>query len=165
MKPKDPTDQALRAQDPGAAAPSLDQNLAATDLQTTQTTQHGAHAKQAGAVTPKIADSGTREYVKLNNQFVVPVISGTKVKALVVMSLSVEVTAGQKEKVFALEPKLRDAFLQVLFNHANSGGFDGTFTSGQKMSDLRSALSETATKILGPIAADVLVVDIVRQDI
>lgn len=105
------------------------------------------------------------DYVKLNNQFVVPVVKETKVSALVVMSLSIEVTLGQNEVVFAREPKLRDMFLQVLFNHANSGGFDGTFTTGEKMNDLRGSLFQAATTILGPIATDVLIIDIVRQDI
>ena len=60
---------------------------------------------------------------------------------------------------------LRDMFLQVMFNHANSGGFDGAFTSGEKMNDLRGSLFQAAVKVLGPIATDVLVIDIVRQDV
>jgi len=114
--------------------------------------------------SPPAANQGY-EYVKLNNQFIVPVINGSKVAALVVMSLSIEVTAGNNAVVYKVEPKLRDAFLQVLFNHANSGGFDGAFTSGQKMDDLRGSLFQAAVRILGPIATDVLVIDIVRQDI
>lgn len=110
--------------------------------------------------TPAVFD-----YVKLNNQFIVPVVNGPKVVALVVISISIEVTLGEKEVVFAREPKLRDTFLQVLFNHANSGGFDGTFTSGEKMNDLRGSLFQAAVKVLGPIATDVLVIDIVRQDV
>lgn len=114
---------------------------------------------------PQEEQNSAYEYVKLNNQFVVPVVKGTKIAALVVMSLSIEVTIGQKEVVFSREPKLRDTFLQVLFNHANAGGFDGAFTSGEKMGDLRGSLFQAAVKILGPIATDVLVIDIVRQDI
>ncbi len=105
------------------------------------------------------------EYVKLNNQFIVPVVKGASVTSLVVMSLNIEVEAGKKETVYGREPKLRDAFLQVLFDHANSGGFDGKFTSGEKMSDLRGSLYEAAVKVLGPIVSDVLVTDLVRQDI
>ena len=64
------------------------------------------------------------EYVKLSNQFVVPVVKGKTVVSLVVLSLSLEVPEGQKDAVFRREPKLRDSFLQVLFDHANIGGFD-----------------------------------------
>ena len=106
-----------------------------------------------------------REYVKLNNQFVVPVVGGNRVKSLVVLSLSVEVTAGQREAVFAREPKLRDAFLQVMFDHANMGGFDGAFTQSNTMDVLRNALLETAHMALGDFVSDVLIVDIARQDV
>lgn len=123
------------------------------------------HAEAAAKGESADTSQSAREYVKLNNQFVVPVVTDTKVSALIVLSLSIEVSVGQKESVYALEPKLRDTFLQVLFNHANAGGFDGAFTSGEKMRDLRGSLFEAAVAVLGPVASDVLVIDIVRQDV
>lgn len=105
------------------------------------------------------------DYVKLNNQFVVPVVQGGKVSALVVMSLSLEVPVGRSQQVFALEPKLRDAFLQVLFDHANSGGFAADFTETKSMVVLRDALRETAVKILGAMVTDVLITDLIRQNV
>jgi hypothetical protein len=105
-----------------------------------------------------------REYVKLNNQFIVPIIAEGKVIALVVLSLSIEVLPSTREEVYAREPKLRDAFLQVLFDHANSGGFTGNFTSGLNMRNLREGLVEVAQKNLGSRATDVLVTDITRQE-
>ena len=104
------------------------------------------------------------EFVKLNNQFVVPVIEGERVVALVILSLTVAVTTGSREAVFATEPKLRDSFLQVLFDHANAGGFDGAFTQTGRMAQLRKALLEPARVVLGDAVKDVLITDIVRQD-
>jgi len=109
--------------------------------------------------------SAGSEYAKLNNQFVVPVVRDGQVAALVVLSISVEVAAGGKETVFTHEPRLRDLFLQVLFNHANMGGFDGNFTSSTNMGMLRSALRQTALDNVGGPITDVLIVDIVRQDV
>ncbi len=109
------------------------------------------------------ADADT-EFVKLNNQFVIPVVVEAKVKALVVLSTSLEVSAGSTARVYELEPRLRDAFLTVLFDHANSGGFSGEFTAPTKMARLRIALNETARRILGPVFRDVLITDLVRQD-
>lgn len=105
------------------------------------------------------------EYVRLERQFVIPIISPDRVRALVVLSLSIETDSGAATLVYAQEPKLRDAFLQVLFRHANSGGFDGAFTTGQPMSDLRGALRAASREVLGPLSRDVLVLDVVRQDI
>ncbi|WP_299297840.1 flagellar basal body-associated FliL family protein [uncultured Tateyamaria sp.] len=105
-----------------------------------------------------------REYVKMNNQFVVPIVNGDKVQGLVVMSLSLEVPAGQKDLIYAREPKLRDSFLQVLFDHANIGGFDGAFTNANNLAVLRGALREVAQKDMGDGITDVLIIEIARQD-
>lgn len=105
-----------------------------------------------------------RDYVKLNNQFVIPVVRGSRVASLVVMSLSIEVTTGSTELVFKNEPKLRDVFLQVMFDHANAGGFDGAFTETGTMTMLRRALLEAASQVIGSRAHDILITDIVRQD-
>ena len=111
------------------------------------------------------AESGTTpEYVKLTNQFVVPVLEGGKVASMVILSLSLEVEAGGSEEVYAKEPKLRDAFLQVMFDHANAGGFAGAFTDGANLVLLRRALLEAGKSAIGTVLTDVLIVDIVRQD-
>lgn len=127
----------------------------------TQQVVSDGHSEEAMA-----AEEGapTSEFVKLNNQFVVPIVSDDRIVAMVVMSLSVEVGAGQKEIVYAREPKLRDAFLQVLFDHANIGGFRGAFTNSNNMDVLRNALNETARKTMGDVITDVLILDIARQD-
>lgn len=105
------------------------------------------------------------EYVKLNNQFVIPDLDDGKVTAMVVLSLSLEAENGQREPIYAKEPKLRDAFLQILFDHANMGGFKGEFTSTIKMDTLKLALTEVAQSFIGKGVHQVLVTDIVRQDI
>lgn len=114
---------------------------------------HGSHEGEA-----------TEEYVKLNNQFIVPVVESAEVQALVILSISLEVKTGTTEAVYTQEPKLRDAFLQVMFDHANAGGFNGAFTSATHMDVLRQSLLETAQGVLGKIVRNVLIVDIVRQD-
>lgn len=104
------------------------------------------------------------DYVKLNNQFVVPLVDDGRVASLVVLSLSLEVSSGHTADVYAREPKLRDAFLQVLFDHANTGGFRGSFTDGSNLVLLRQALKEKATSVAGDLVTDVLITEIARQD-
>jgi flagellar FliL protein len=109
-------------------------------------------------------EEGIPEYVKMNNQFVVPVVEDGRVDALVVLSLSLEVEAGNTEAVYLREPKLRDTFLQVMFDHANVGGFSGSFTDGSNLIVLRTSLKEAAALIMGTTVRDVLITDIARQD-
>jgi flagellar FliL protein len=122
----------------------------------------------AGPAPERPPDSASptadREYVKMNNQFVIPVMGPDRVQALVVASLSVEVTAGSTESVYDREPKLRDAFLQVMFDHANIGGFEGSFTAADRMDILRGALLDAARAVLGRDVSDVLITEIARQD-
>jgi hypothetical protein len=83
---------------------------------------------------------------------------------MVVLSLSLEVAPGSTEAVYEREPKLRDALLQVLFDHANVGGFSGSFTDGSNLILLRTSLKEASALVLGTIVRDVLITDIARQD-
>jgi len=132
----------------------------ASDARAAAPTQTPATAP-ATARAPK---TGPSDFVGLNNQFVVPILEGERIGAMVVMSLSVEVAAGNAEAVYASDPKLRDGFLQVLFDHANRGGFDGEFTNANSMDVLRRMLAEVARDLLGPVAHGVLITEIARQD-
>lgn len=109
---------------------------------------------------------GEPYYVKIEKPFVVPVFEGERVVAMVVLSISVETGADSVPAVEAVEPRLRDRFLKAMFRHANSGGFDGSFTTGQKMDDLKSALVSAAREVMGsePVG-DVLITDVARQDV
>lgn len=103
-------------------------------------------------------------YVSMKNQFVVPVIQNELVKALVVLSISVETNPNDNEIIFSMEPKLRDVFLQVLFDHSHVGGFDGAFTESNRLKVLKVALLEAAQAVVGPVITDVVITDIVRQE-
>lgn len=103
-------------------------------------------------------------FVKLNNQFVVPVVYQEEVAALVVLSLTLETSADATTALYNQEPKIRDTALRVLFNHAYSGGFDGHFTAPEKLDVLRMNLREAVNVLSGGKVHDVLITDIIRQD-
>ncbi len=134
-----------------------------------EATDHASDAAPEGAAADDETEEsepkeGAPDYVKMNNQFVVPVVQDSRVASMVVLSLSLEVEAGNTEAVYQREPKLRDAFLQVMFDHANMGGFSGSFTDGSNLIVLRTSLKEAAALILGTMVTDVLITDIARQD-
>jgi len=104
------------------------------------------------------------ETVRLPNQFVVPLITEGRVRALVVIGLTLEFEAGHAFSMPDHEPRLRAVFLQLLFDHANLGGFDGVFTSGEALLSLRRTLREAARAELGPALNDILITELVRQE-
>ncbi len=159
-----PTPEAGMEGDPAKAGEDAPQDAAADSHDAAPVkAEADAHAATS-AGEDHAADDTLPDYVKLSNQFVVPVVEEGRVAAMVILSLTLEVPLGGSEAVYAREPKLRDAFLQVLFDHANAGGFRGAFTDGANLVVLRSALREVAQKIMGGAVSDVLIADIVRQD-
>lgn len=120
-------------------------------------------AAEAEPEAPRL--EGELAYVPMEKPFVVPIFKDEKVEAMVVVSLSVETEAEAAPAVEGLKPRLRDSFLKVMFRHANSGGFDGSFTGGRKMEDLKSALRGAAVEVLHekPVG-EVLITEIARQD-
>lgn len=124
-----------------------------------------AASHDSGEDDAEATEDSDKDYARLNNQFIVPLIREDNVASMVVMSVSVEIPAGQEAMVFEHEPKLRDSFLQVMFDHANLGGFDGNFTSSTNMRNLRASLRNAARDVIGPDASDVLILELVRQDV
>ncbi|MGC3938131.1 flagellar basal body-associated FliL family protein [Roseobacter sp. EG26] len=116
------------------------------------------------AASDELATDGM-EYVRLPNQFVIPLVDKERVSALVVMTLSLEVTQGYAEEVLEKEPKLRDEILRVLFDHATVGGFNGEFANTDNLDVVRRNLRKVVQNVLGPeIGHDVLIFEIARQD-
>ncbi|GFE64407.1 flagellar basal body-associated FliL family protein [Litoreibacter roseus] len=103
-------------------------------------------------------------FVKMNNQFIVPIVRGERVSSLVVLSLSLQTNANSTEALYKKEPKLRDAFLRVLFDHSYSGGFNGAFASSPSLDTLRRSLLEAAHTVADEMITDILITDFVRQD-
>lgn len=127
-------------------------------------TEDCAEKEMAAEKEPKKEDEPELDYVAMKNQFVVPVIQDELVRSLVVLSLSLETTPENTEAIFSKEPKLRDAFLSVLFDHSHIGGFNGAFTESGRMAVLRVALLEAAQSIAGKAVSDILITDIARQE-
>ncbi len=120
------------------------------------------HAEEVVEQPP--LDLDNVEFVKLNNQFVVPVVEDDRVASLVVLSISLETTPENTEMIYAREPKIRDEFLRVLFDHAYTGGFSGAFTASPSLDRLVTQLLNVARKITKNSVSDVLITDILRQD-
>ena len=136
----------------------------ATDAHGETADAHGEAAEAHGDDGHGVAAPGTTETIRLPNQFVVPLIEEGQVRAMVVIGLALELNAGHSFVLANDEARLRSLFLQRLFDHANIGGFDGLFTSGEALLALRSALRDAARELIGPSVRDVLITELLRQE-
>ncbi|MBB1490783.1 MULTISPECIES: hypothetical protein [unclassified Paracoccus (in: a-proteobacteria)] len=107
-------------------------------------------------------ESGTA-WFKFPQQFFVPVIHDGRLDSTMILALSVEMPAAARETVYAHEIKLRDALLRQLLIYANTGGFDGNFTTEVQLRKLRETLTATAQGVL-PEISGILIGDIARQE-
>lgn len=143
--------------------------------ETTPTQAEPAHGTEETAAEAKPAEAGhggeaTAEgtpgtaWFRFPNQFFVPILRNGATDSIMVMSLTLEMPEDARAGIEAQEHRLRDALLNALMIQANTGGFDGNFTSEPSIARLRGALLEAARKAAGPQVAHVLIEDIARQE-
>lgn len=101
---------------------------------------------------------------QLSGQFLVPIVDQDRVVSIVIVELALEIDEAAEALVASKEPLLRDRLLQILFDHANIGGFEGMFTSANNMALLRRSLLDGAKQVLDPdVVTEVLITNILRN--
>ena len=96
-------------------------------------------------------------------QFFVPIVRNGSLRSVMVLGLGFEVVEKRLDAVHAREFQLRDALLRRLMIHANTGGFDGNFTSEARLAPLRERLQKAAQASTDLPVKAVLIEDIARQ--
>jgi hypothetical protein len=120
-----------------------------------------AHARTAPT---EQAQSEAHAFIDMERKFVVPLVRGNRVRALVVVDLRLEVPASGESRALALKPKIRDAFLDTLYAMAVAGAFDGDLYSNNVQDEMRARLLEAARQVLQDDASAILIGELLRQD-
>lgn len=108
-------------------------------------------------------EKGKAAWFTFPNQFFVPMMRNGDIGAVMILTLSLETEEAHLEAMKQQEHRLRDALLRQLMVRANSGGFDGNFTSESSLGTLRKDLLGAVDEVSDlPISA-VLIEDIARQ--
>ncbi|MEM1383320.1 MAG: flagellar basal body-associated FliL family protein [Pseudomonadota bacterium] len=115
------------------------------------------------AVVPDLED-GPRSYVEVGKQMIVPIVDGGETRALMLFEVAVDVPESLAAEVVEAEPRLRDAFLRELMEMSYTGAFKGTYTDDRVLQELRTKLRRAARRFFGDDIADVLVLDMMRQE-
>jgi len=153
----------IAAPDPQAALPA-DELPGVEPIAAVNATPSPPAAAPPPPAEPGEADAAAATaWFKFPQQFFVPVLHGGHLDSTMILSLSVEMPETASEEVYAHEIKLRDALLRQLLIHANTGGFDGNFTTEAHLRKLRAELTATARAIV-PRIGEILIGDIARQE-
>jgi flagellar protein FliL len=97
------------------------------------------------------------------SQFFVPLMRNGDMGAVMILTLTIETGSADLPAMKQQEHRLRDALLRELLIHANTGGFDGNFTSEARLAPLRERLQKAAQASTPLTVKAVLIEDIARQ--
>ncbi|MCQ0969117.1 flagellar basal body-associated FliL family protein (plasmid) [Paracoccus sp. TK19116] len=139
-----------------AEAGGHDAEPAAAPVKTAKADMHGGGHGEAG--------SGAVAWFNFPSQFFVPVVRNGNTDYTMILTLTLETPGEALSGVEALEHRLRDAMLRQLIIHANTGGFDGNYTSEGQLRKLRDALLAAARSAGGDGVDAVLIEDIARKE-
>lgn len=107
----------------------------------------------------------TIAYVKMPNQFIVPVMEDGRMTAMIIITVAMEAMESDKAFIMSHSPKIRDGFIQEMFKHAGLGWFAGDYTRSEPMSLLRKSLLTKVQSIVGDKVKGILILDIARQEV
>ena len=93
---------------------------------------HGGDSHGGGSASSDVI------YYKFTREFVVPIIRNGKVSSLVILNLNLEADASISQKLFEMEPKLRDNIMTTLITLSNDGTTFESMTSVENYETFRS---------------------------
>jgi hypothetical protein len=120
---------------------------------------HGKSDKKGGESSVSQTD-----FINFKRQFVVPVLKDDAVNALILINLALEVPSSERDNMFRLEPRFRDAFIRELLQLSDDGYFDQELTSSDTYEILRETLTRAANDISDDGVNKVLILDLSRQE-
>lgn len=116
---------------------------------------HGKGGGEAGGVI----------YFKFSREFVVPVVSQGRVTSLVILNLNLEADADMSQKLFEMEPKLRDNIMTTLITISNDGKTFESMTDVENYESIRSMVMMNLKSVMSTGIHNVLIVDLAKQDL
>lgn len=104
-------------------------------------------------------------YFKFSREFVVPVVSQGRVTSLVILNLNLEADANMSQKLFEMEPKLRDNIMTTLITISNDGKTFESMTDVENYESIRSMVMMNLKSVMSTGVHNVLIVDLAKQDL
>ena len=104
-------------------------------------------------------------YYKFSREFVVPVVTAGRVTSLVIININIEADESVSQKLFEMEPKLRDNIMTTLITISNDGETFESMTDVENYETIRSMLLMNLQSLIGEGIHNVLIMDLAKQDL
>lgn len=126
----------------------------------------GDHGDSHGSVKQVHSEDSTNGlgYFNFRRNFIVPVVDDQRVRALILINVSIEMNESGIEDAQAREPNIRDAFMKTLLAMSHEGMFNQDITNPDVYSEVQARLLETAKLNVDESVRSILLVDYARQD-
>jgi flagellar protein FliL len=111
------------------------------------------------------ASSSGVEYFKFSREFVVPIMRESRVESLVILNINLEVDASEIQRLFSMEPKIRDNIMTTLIELSNDGATLDSIATLKNYESIRSTVLLNLQTILPEGIRNVLIVDMAKQDL
>jgi flagellar basal body-associated protein FliL len=126
---------------------------------------HGKDSQAKDGHGGETADASGVIYYKFSREFVVPIIRDSRVTSLVIMNLNLEADASISQKLFEMEPKLRDNIMTTLITLSNDGTTLESMTSVENYESIRSMIMMNLQSVVSTGIHNVLIVDLAKQEV
>lgn len=109
--------------------------------------------------------SGDVVYFKFTREFIVPIMHDRKVESLVILNINLEADSSISQKLFSMEPKIRDNIMTTLIELSNDGRTFENMTDVESYETIRAMVLLNLQKAVPSGIQNVLIVDIAQQDL
>jgi flagellar basal body-associated protein FliL len=104
-------------------------------------------------------------YFKFTREFIVPVMHDRKVESLVILNINLEADSSISQKLFSMEPKIRDNIMTTLIELSNDDRTFENITDVESYETIRAMVLMNLQKAVPKGIQNVLIVDIAQQDL
>jgi flagellar basal body-associated protein FliL len=126
---------------------------------------HGKEKKDKGGHGGEASSSSAVVYYKFTREFVVPIIRENHVESLIILNLNLEADAEISQKLFEMEPKLRDNIMTTLITISNDGHTFESITDVESYESVRSMILANLKSVVSTGIHNVLIMDMAKQDV
>jgi flagellar basal body-associated protein FliL len=128
---------------------------------------HGAKKESSGHGGGGHGDGATGDvvYFKFTREFIVPIMHDRKVESLVILNINLEADSSVSQKLFSMEPKIRDNIMTTLIELSNDDRTFDNITDVESYETIRAMVLMNLQKAVPAGIQNVLIVDIAQQDL